>query len=136
MIQAISDGIGTGLVESIDIPLEYTAVHPKQTPLNLNLDWKRFVMLNIKAKPSEIFVPQKEAGDESGAEGGGEDAGGFEWHCKSGLAANIQTVKKEFCKERGLKPFKIAIAGKPCSGKTFFGAQLAKHYGVPHIHKE
>ena len=35
-----------------------------------------------------------------------------------------------------MKPFKIAINGKPCSGKSFFGAQLAKHYGVPHIHKE
>jgi len=45
-------------------------------------------------------------------------------------------VKEEFCKERGLKPFKIAIQGKPCSGKSFSAAQLAKHYGVPHIHKE
>ena len=100
LIQAISDGIGTGLVESVDIPLEYTAVHPKQTPLNLNLDWKRFVMLNIKARPSKIFVPQKEEGDEGEEEGGEGDGndGGFEWHCKSGLAANIQEVKKEFCK--------------------------------------
>ena len=135
LIQAISDGIGTGLVESIDIPLEYAAVHPKKTPLDLHLDWKRFVMLNIKAKPSKIFVPQQEGAgeEEEGAEGG---EGGFEWHCKSGLAANIQEVKKEFCKQRGLKPFKIAVSGKPCSGKSFFAAQLAKHYGVPHIHKE
>lgn len=29
LIQAISDGIGTGLVESIDIPIEYAPVHPK-----------------------------------------------------------------------------------------------------------
>ena len=28
LIQAISDGIGTGLVESIDIPVEYNLVHP------------------------------------------------------------------------------------------------------------
>ena len=28
LIQAISDGIGTGLVESIDIPVEYNPVHP------------------------------------------------------------------------------------------------------------
>ena len=33
LIQAISDGIGTGLVESIDIPVEYNPVHPNQTPL-------------------------------------------------------------------------------------------------------
>ena len=89
LIQAISDGIGTGLVESVDIPLEYAPVHPKQTPLNLDLDWKRFVMLNIKAKPSKIFVPQADAAEgEGGGEEGGEE-GGFDWHCKSGLAANI-----------------------------------------------
>ena len=93
-------------------------------------------MLNIKARPSKIFVPQ---GDGAEAEGGGEEEGGeggFDWHCKSGLAANIQRVKDEFCKERGLKPFKIAVSGKPCSGKSFFSQQLAQHYGVPHIHKE
>ena len=114
----------------MDIPLEYAPVHPKQTPLNLHLDWKKFVMLNIKAKPSRIFVPDAvgaEGGDadadaEAEAEEGGEDAGGFQWHCKAGLAVNIQRVKEEFCKERGLKPFKIGINGKPCSGKSFYAA--------------
>jgi len=111
------------LVESVDIPLDYAQVHPKQTPLNLNLDWKRFVMLNIKAKPSKIFVPEVEGAGEEGegeAEADGGDEGGFQWHCKQGLAANIQRVKEEFCKDRGLKPFKIAISGKPCSGKSHF----------------
>ena len=138
LIQAISDGIGTGLVESIDIPLDYAPVHPKQTPLNLHLDWKKFVMLNIKAKPSKLFVPESagDGGEDGEGEAAEEDAGGFQWHCKSGLAVNIQRVKEEFCKERGLKPFKIAVSGKPCSGKSFYAAQLAKHYGVPHIHKE
>ena len=91
LIQAISDGIGTGLVESIDIPLEFAPVHPKQTPLNLDLDWKKFVMLNIKAKPSKIFVPEVDggAGDGEEAEEGAGDEGGFQWHCKSGLAVNI-----------------------------------------------
>ena len=28
------------------------------------------------------------------------------------------------------------MTGKPCSGKSYFAAQLAKHYDVPHIHKE
>ena len=137
LIQAISDGIGTGLVESVDIPIEYAPVHPRQTPLNLELDvdWKKFVMLNIKAKPSKIFVPDGDGAAEDGEEGGG-DEGGFQWHCKSGLATNIQLVKEEFCKKRGLKPFKIAISGKPCSGKSYYAQQLAEHYGVPHIHKE
>ncbi len=93
-------------------------------------------MLNIKAKPSTIFVPQAGGEGEDAEPEGGDDEGGFQWHCKSGLQANIQKVKDEFCKERGLKPFKIAINGKPCSGKSFFGTQLAKHYGVPHIYKE
>ena len=137
LIQAISDGIGTGLVESCDIPLENLPVHPKQTPLNLLQDWKKFVMLNIKARPSRIFVPEQDApaGGEDEEEAA-PDEGGFQWHCKNGLAANIQLVKEEFCKKRGLKPFKIAISGKPCSGKSYYGAKLAQHYDVPHIHKE
>lgn len=43
-------------------------------------------------------------------------------------------MKDEFCKERGLKPFKIAIVGKPFTGKSFYAKQLADHYNVPHIH--
>lgn len=58
----------------------------------------------------------------------------FDWHCKSGLEVNIPLVLKEFCDVRGLKPFKVAIAGKPCTGKSFFAEQLSKHYNVPHIH--
>ncbi len=56
------------------------------------------------------------------------------WHCKSGLAANIQTLKKEFCEVRGLKPIKIFITGPPAAGKTYYGQQLAEHYNVPHVH--
>ena len=88
-------------------------------------------MLNIKTVPSSLFI--KEGAEEEGAEPGEDD---FNWHCKNGLAKNIQLVKDEFCKERGLKPFKIGILGKPCSGKSFFSGQLAKHFNVPHIHKE
>ena len=57
----------------------------------MHLDWKKFVMLNIKVKPSTIFVPVKEDGgeeEEAPAAEEGEE-GGFNWHCKSGLAANI-----------------------------------------------
>jgi len=61
----------------------------------------------------------------------GEDD--FKWYCENGLAANIQLVKDEFCKERGLKPFKVAIVGKPFTGKSFYAKQLAEHYNVPHI---
>ena len=70
--------------------MEYAAVHPKKTPLDLHLDWKKFVMLNIKAQPSRIFVTDQEGGavDEDAEEEAGEE-GGFKWHCKRGLAANI-----------------------------------------------
>ena len=77
LIQAISDGIGTGLIESCDIPLENLPVHPKQTPLNLDQDWMKFVMLNIKARPSKIFVPQKEGAEEGEEAPPEEDEGGF-----------------------------------------------------------
>jgi len=41
-------------------------------------------MLNIKAKPSKIFVPEVEGAGEEGeeAEADGGDEGGFQWHCK------------------------------------------------------
>ena len=89
VISAISSGIGTGLVESIDIPLKFATVHPNRTPLQLDLDWRKFLLLDIKAKPSSIFVPEDAAADDEEAAGGDEDTGDFKWHCKSGLAANI-----------------------------------------------
>ena len=91
-------------------------------------------MLNIKTIPSSLFV--QGGAEEKEAEEAEPGDGDFNWHCKSGLAKNIQLVKEEFCKERGLKPFKIAITGKPCAGKSFFSQQLAQHFNVPHIHKE
>ena len=120
LIQAISEGIGTGLTESIDIPPYFEPCHPARTPLQLDLDWKKFLLLNIKAKPSTLFVTPDagEAADEE--EPPAEDTGDFKWFCKSGLAANIQEVKNEFCEERNLKPFKIAILGKPFTGKSFY----------------
>lgn len=95
--------------------------------MQLDLDWRKFLLLNIKAKPSSMFVGEETAEGEDPVEAD------FNWHCKSGLAGNIQLVKDEFCQHRGLKPFKIALSGKPCTGKSHFSEQLAKHYNVPHI---
>lgn len=134
LIKAISEGIGTGLTECTDIPPYFDSVHPARTPLQLDLDWRKFLLLNIKAKPSTLFVQPKEELDEDGNavpnEAGEDD---FKWFCENGLAANIQLVKDEFCKERGLKPFKVCIVGKPFTGKSFYAKQLAEHYNVPHI---
>jgi adenylate kinase len=117
LIASISNGIGTGLLESVDYPDpdHMKHHHPKKTPLHLlESDWRIPLMLNLLIKPSSLFVG-----------GGGEEEGGdavdFNWHCKSGLAANIQVVKDEFCKKRGLKPVKILVTGPPGSGKSFYG---------------
>jgi adenylate kinase family enzyme len=105
-------------LESVDYPDpdQINKHHPKKTPLHLmDSDWRIPLMLNLKIKPSPLFV-----GGGEGEEGG--DAGSdFNWHCKNGLAANIQLVKEEFCKKRGLKPVKILVTGPPGSGKSFYG---------------
>lgn len=129
MISSISNGIGTGLLESVDYPDpdHMKKAHPKKTPLHiLENDWRIPLMLNLRVKPSSIFVSSGEDQEEVD----------FNWHCKSGLAANIQTVKEEFCKKRGLKPVKIFITGPPASGKSFYAKQLSEHYNVPHIYLE
>ncbi len=83
LISAISNGIGTGLIENIDIPASFAKVHPNKTPLQLDLDWRKFLLLNIKAKPSSMFVGEDPAEGEEPVESD------FNWHCKLGLAGNI-----------------------------------------------
>ena len=58
LIAAISNGIGTGLIESIDIPENFKKAHPKMTPIQLNLDWKKSLLLNLKVQPSSLFIKQ------------------------------------------------------------------------------
>ena len=85
LIASISNGIGTGLLESVDYPDpdHMKKAHPKKTPLHLlETDWRIALMLNLRIKPSSLFV----AGGE-GDEGAGDVD--FNWHCKAGLALNI-----------------------------------------------
>jgi len=49
----------------------------------LDLDWRKFLLLNIKAKPSGLFVGEEPVEGEEPAESD------FNWHCKAGLAGNI-----------------------------------------------
>ena len=67
IVQAVSTGVGTGLVESIDIPIDFTKIHPGRSPLQLDrdLDWRKFLLLNIKAKPSSLFISE-DAGEGDG----------------------------------------------------------------------
>lgn len=140
LINAISNGIGTGLIESQDVPEVFKKAHPKLTPIQLDLDWRKSLMLDLSVTPSSLFIaPENPVTPAEGEEPEGDaDAEVIEmdWHCKAGMAANISLVKDEFAKARGLRPIKIFVTGPPCSGKTFFGRQLGEHYNVPHIHME
>ena len=115
------------MIEQNPVPTIFKKNNPKKTPLQLDIDWRKPLLLDLKIKPSAKFIGGLN-------EDGEEEEVDFEWHCKSGLLVNIQTVKNEFCDKRKLKPFKTLITGPPCSGKSFYGQQLAEHFNVPHIH--
>jgi hypothetical protein len=87
----------------------------------LDLDWKKSLLLDLFVTPSSLFIKEEVAGGGEDGEEGGGDVLELNWHCKAGMAENIQLVKDEFAKERKLKPVKIFITGPPCSGKSFFG---------------
>jgi hypothetical protein len=91
LIQAISQGIGTGLTEQVDIPAKYPPIHPERTPLQLDLDWRKFLLMHIKCKPSSLFISGAEPtlDDDGNEEPTPEDGDDFKWLCKNGLAVNI-----------------------------------------------
>jgi len=140
LIKAISNGIGTGLVESQDIPETFKKANSKMTPIQLDLDWKKSLLLDLKVKPSSLFIsdedPETAEKEEEGNEKEPVEVLDLNWHCKTGMADNIQLVKQEFEKARHLKPVKVFVTGPPCAGKSFFGKQMGEHYNVPHIHME
>ena len=80
------------------------------------------MLLDLQCEPSSLFIKKAaEPGKEEEEGEGGADIIEMNWHCKSGFNSNIQLIKDEFAKARGLKPIKILISGPPCSGKSFFG---------------
>jgi hypothetical protein len=56
LVSSISNGIGTGLVESIDIPETFKKAHPKMSPIQLDLDWKKSLLLDLFVTPSALFI--------------------------------------------------------------------------------
>lgn len=78
-------------------------------------------MLDLKVTPSSLFIKQDTAPAAEGDEEGAPELIEIEWVSKEGLPPNIDLVKKEFEKERTLRPMKILLSGPPCSGKTYFG---------------
>lgn len=135
IIKAISDGVGTGKVKNIDLE----GVKKKKWAIALSLD--------VKVKPSKIFLPpsEEEKEDEIEEEEGEEGEEGelkakkpkpirMEWHCLGGLITEIKKINIEFNENRGLKPITVFVTGPPGSGKTHAAKMLAKFYNVPHIH--
>lgn len=83
-------------------------------------------------RPSDVLKDDQPPDDADDAE---EEAKklAFPWHCKEGIAENIQVLNDEFNQYRGLKPMKIFINGPPASGKSHYGSKLAEFYNIPHI---
>lgn len=105
------------------------------------MDWKKSFLLDLDVIPTPLFVrddlpkdPEADPNEPPPDHEEGEDYIKINWHAKSGICKNIDLIKKEFEKERNLRPMKVFITGPPCSGKSHYAEKLAKHYNVPHIH--
>jgi len=116
LVTAISKGIGTGLVESVE--------EDKSIP--------EIFRINLHMMPCKLLTEQEEIENEEGD----VETIGFKWWCDGGLAKNISKLNEEFNRFRGLKPIKIFLTGPPASGKTLQGHLLAKHFNVPYINAQ
>ena len=61
------------------------------TPIQLDIDWKKILLLDLKVTPSSLFIAPKKEGAENDEDAGEDNAEVLEldWHCKSGMAENI-----------------------------------------------
>lgn len=82
IVKTISQGIGTGLIEQNPVPAVFKKNNPKKTPLQLEIDWRKPLLLDLKIRPSKLFLGGI-------TEEGEEEEVDFQWHCKNGLQANI-----------------------------------------------
>ena len=128
LVQAISKGMGTDQVASVD----EASVEDKQ-------GWKQFLTINLKMKASDAFKPlpinEDELPDFDDPKQEEEWRASFEfpWHSRYGIIGNIKNLNVEFNTFRGLNPVKIFVTGPPASGKTFYSDELARYYNIPKV---
>ena len=124
LIEGISKGIGTGLVDNRGI----------EAYSHIPIEQKEFLLINLKMRASDAFR------DGEVPEDAGDDADElakklrFPWHCEKGIVENIRMINEEFNDCRGLHPVKIFLTGPPASGKTFYAERLAAYYNIPRVH--
>ena len=107
IIEAISKGIGTGLVQSV----EPDQANPFIGELTLNL----------RIKPSSIFMKIEEEEAAIEVEEGSEVVKfKFDWHSKDGIQKTIEMLRQEFNRVNKLSQQKIFVMGPPGSGKTYY----------------
>lgn len=82
-------------------------------------EWAEFLSINLKMKPSPVLNDEEPPEDAEDPEEAAK-ALAFPWHCKDGLAANIDKLNIEFNTFRGLNPMKIFVTGPPAAGKSHY----------------
>jgi len=122
LIQAISNGIGTGKVRNMEAD-----------DIADSIIWKDFLSINLKMKTSDVFKDGEAAEDAEDAEGDADKLK-FPWHCEKGLFANAKALNVEFNVARGLNPVKLCITGPPAAGKTYYAEKIEKYYNIPRVH--
>jgi len=130
LVQAISKGMGTDKVASVD----EASIENKQ-------GWKQFLTINLKMRASDVFksLPINEEElpefDDNNPKAEEEYRASFDfpWHSRYGIIGNIKNLNVEFNTFKGLNPVKIFVTGPPASGKTFYSDELAKYYNIPKV---
>jgi adenylate kinase len=123
IVQAISKGMGTGLIENVSKD-------------SISEPWVDFLAINLKMKASSAFatiqIKDEDQIDPDELEKL-KKQNEFPWHTEKGIVKKISVLNDEFNQTRGLKPVKIIITGPPASGKTFYADKLAKYYNIPKV---
>jgi adenylate kinase len=122
LIQAISNGIGTGKTREME-----------PDDIADSIIWKDFLSINLKMKTSDVFKDGEAAEDAEDPEAEAA-ALKFPWHCEKGIFANAKQLNVEFNEARGLNPVKLCVTGPPAAGKTYYAEKIEKYYNIPRVH--